>query len=63
MARAPRRAFARSEIADACLPAEGNALDRTVDSHVANLRAKLEAGGAGRLLEGVCGVGYRLAGP
>lgn len=63
MARAPRRAFTRGELVDACLPAEGNALDRTVDSHVANLRAKLEAAGAGRLLEGVRGVGYRLTAP
>lgn len=60
-ARAPRRAFTRGKIADACLPPEGNALDRTVDSHVANLRAKLEAAGAGRLLDGVRGLGDRFA--
>ena len=61
MARVPRKAFTRGEIADACLPESGNALDRTVDSHIANLRAKLNAGGAGRMLEGVRGVGYRLS--
>jgi two-component system, OmpR family, response regulator AdeR len=60
MARAPHKAFTRGEIADACLPRDGNALDRTVDSHIAKLRAKLKAGGLGRLLEGVRGVGYRL---
>lgn len=63
MARAPRKAFSRGEIADACLPTEGNALDRTVDSHIANLRAKLSAAGAGGHLEGVRGVGYRLVAP
>lgn len=60
MARAPHRAFTRGEIADACLPADSNALDRTVDSHMAKLRSKLEACGAGRLFEGIRSVGYRL---
>lgn len=61
MARAPRKAFARSEILDACLPADGNALERTVDSHISKLRAKLDGAGALGLLSGVRGVGYRLA--
>ncbi len=61
MARAPRKAFARSEILDACLPADGNALERTVDSHISKLRAKLESAGALGFLAGVRGVGYRLA--
>ncbi|WP_180900348.1 response regulator [Martelella soudanensis] len=59
MAASPGRAFERSELVDACLP-EGEALDRTVDSHVSNLRRKLTAAGAGGLLTGVRGVGYRL---
>ncbi|WP_349598172.1 response regulator [Thalassospira sp. NFXS8] len=53
------RVFERSELVDACLP-EGEALDRTVDSHVSNLRRKLAAAGADGLLVGVRGVGYRL---
>lgn len=61
MARAPRKAFARSEILDACLPADGNALERTVDSHISKLRAKLESAGALGMLSGVRGIGYRLA--
>ncbi len=61
MARAPRKAFVRSEILDACLPADGNALERTVDSHISKLRAKLEGAGALGLLAGVRGVGYRLS--
>jgi two-component system, OmpR family, response regulator AdeR len=61
MARAPRKAFARSEILDACLPQDGNALERTVDSHISNLRMKFERVGIEGMLPGVRGVGYRLA--
>ncbi|RGP35421.1 response regulator [Pseudotabrizicola alkalilacus] len=53
------RAFERGELVDACLP-EGEALDRTVDSHVSNLRRKLAAAKADGMLVGVRGVGYRL---
>lgn len=53
------RVFERSELVDACLP-EGEALDRTVDSHVSNLRRKLAVAGADGMLVGVRGVGYRL---
>lgn len=60
MAGSPNRVFERSELVDACLP-EGEALERTVDSHISNLRRKLAAAGAGGLLSGVRGVGYRLA--
>lgn len=59
MARYPGRAFSRGDLVDACLP-EAAALDRTVDSHVSNLRRKLAAAGAEGLLEGVRGIGYRL---
>ncbi|PTW50052.1 response regulator [Rhodovulum kholense] len=62
MARAPGRAFSRADLVDACLP-EGAALDRTVDSHVSNLRRKLAAAGAGDMLTGVRGFGYRLDAP
>lgn len=59
MAGYPNRAFERGEIVDACLP-EGDALDRTVDSHMSKLRKKLDAAGVGDLLNGIRGVGYRL---
>ncbi len=59
MAASLGKVFERSELVDACLP-EGEALDRTVDSHVSNLRRKLAAAGADGLLTGVRGVGYRL---
>ena len=60
MAKAPTRAFNRSELVDACLPG-GDALERTVDSHVSNLRRKLEEAGASGMLSVVRGIGYRLA--
>jgi len=58
---APMRVLSRSEILDACLP-DSDALERTVDSHVSNLRRKLEAAGALGFVVNVRGVGYRLAG-
>lgn len=59
MARAPKRAYSRSELVDACLP-EGDALERTIDSHVSNARRKLNSAGVSGFLETVRGVGYRL---
>lgn len=60
MAKAPMRAFGRSELIDACLPG-GDALERTVDSHVSNLRRKLEDAGAPGMMSVIRGIGYRLA--
>jgi two-component system response regulator AdeR len=60
MARAPQRAFGRAELLDACMP-DSDALERTIDSHISNLRRKLDAAGAPGFLENVRGVGYRLA--
>lgn len=59
MARAPKRVFTRGELLAACLP-EGNALERTVDSHVSKLRKKLEDSGLAGVLTSLRGVGYRL---
>lgn len=59
MAKAPTRAFARNELIDACLPG-GDALERTVDSHVSNLRRKLDEAGATGMMSVVRGIGYRL---
>ena len=62
MMRAPTKVFARGELLDACMP-ESDALERTVDSHVSNLRRKLQAAGGEDLLGGVRGIGYRLLPP
>ncbi|MET0268477.1 MAG: response regulator [Duganella sp.] len=59
MARSPKRVFTRAELLAACLP-EGEALERTVDSHLSKLRKKVEGCGLHGLLESVRGVGYRL---
>jgi two-component system response regulator AdeR len=57
--RRPGRVFSRGDLVDACLP-ESEALDRTVDSHIAHIRRKLSEVGAGVELTTVRGVGYRL---
>lgn len=62
MVRTPNRVFERGELIDACLP-EGEAMNRTVDSHMSNLRRKLSAAGVPELLVGVRGIGYRLETP
>ncbi len=59
MAQWPNRVFERGELVDACLP-EGDAVDRTVDSHISKLRRKLHEAGVDNQLIGVRGVGYRL---
>jgi DNA-binding response OmpR family regulator len=63
MARAPGRAFSRSELVERAFGADSAALDRTIDAHLVNLRRKIEADPATpKLIETVYGVGYRLRG-
>lgn len=60
LASAPRRVFSRDAIIDK-LRGPGFALtDRTIDSHVRNLRAKFAKLGGVDLIETRPGVGYRL---
>lgn len=59
MSASPQRAYSRSELVDACLP-EGDALERTIDSHVSNARRKLQDAGISGFLQTVRNVGYRL---
>lgn len=61
LAGAPGRAFSRSELIAESLP-ESDALERTIDVHVWSLRRKLALEGAGRMVETVRGVGYRISG-
>lgn len=59
----PGQAFSRTQIIDQGLGYEYAGLERTVDSHIKNLRRKLEADPKEpRLIETVFGVGYRLNG-
>lgn len=62
MIRHPTQAFARADILDACLP-ESDALVRTVDTHISNLRRKLEEMGQTGFFPAVRGVGYRFFDP
>jgi two-component system response regulator AdeR len=59
---APVRPFSRLELLDRCLP-ESDALERAVDTHVYNLRKKLETAGIHKVLVNVRGVGYRFRQP
>lgn len=59
LARAPKRVFSRAELLANSLP-EGDALERTVDSHLSKLRRKIEGLGITGIPCGVRGVGYRL---
>ena len=58
LARRPGRVFTRSQIVQGTQGDDVVVTDRSVDVHVVSLRRKL--GGAGRYLQTVRGVGYRL---
>jgi two-component system alkaline phosphatase synthesis response regulator PhoP len=62
LAEQPGHALTRQELIEKGLGYSYEGLERTVDSHIKNLRRKLDgAGGAADLVETVFGVGYRLA--
>lgn len=58
--KSPNKAFTRQALLEACLP-ESEALERVVDTHIYNLRKKLESAGQTDLLINVRGIGYRFA--
>lgn len=58
--RSPYKTFERTSLLDACLP-ESDALDRTIDTHIANLRRKLSERGQEGYITTVRGIGYRFA--
>lgn len=61
LARAPGRVFSREALRERAFGPDSEALARTVDAHVMNLRRKLGADPAAPVLvETVFGVGYRL---
>jgi DNA-binding response OmpR family regulator len=58
----PGRVLSRQQLLEEVLGYSHEGYERTVDSHVARLRRKLEeAGGPRDLVQTVFGVGYRLA--
>ena len=57
----PNRAFTRGELIDAALGYVYEGFDRTIDSHIKNLRKKIESDPtAPAYIETVFGVGYRM---
>ena len=62
--RRPGRVFTRSQIIAAALGPDFDGFDRTVDTHIWNLRRKLSGRpGRPRLIHAEPGVGYRFADP
>jgi two-component system alkaline phosphatase synthesis response regulator PhoP len=61
LAAHPGRAFTRDELVARAFGPDYGGLDRTIDTHVTNLRRKIDAGRDRRLIRTVHGVGYRLA--
>lgn len=59
MAR-PKMAFTREQILNAAWPDNIHVSDRTIDSHIRNLRAKLNVAGCTNAVETVHGIGFRL---
>jgi DNA-binding response OmpR family regulator len=59
LAHSPGRTFSRAALVEQAFGDDSDALERTIDVHVANLRRKL--GHHANLIETVYGVGYRLA--
>jgi DNA-binding response OmpR family regulator len=64
IARAPGRAFTREELVQRAFGPDYEALDRTIDAHVVNLRRKIEPDPSAPVyIRTVFGVGYRFEGP
>ncbi|MEM6943590.1 MAG: response regulator transcription factor [Pseudomonadota bacterium] len=61
MARQPGRVFDRETLMRGAYPPNIHVSDRTIDSHVRHVRAKLAEAGARALIETVHGVGVRMA--
>lgn len=60
--KAAPRIMSRMQLVEACLSG-GEALERTIDSHISKMRKKMEEIGVPYRLEAVRGVGYRLTLP
>lgn len=60
MARQPRRVYTRDDLMKSVYAPGIHVSDRTLDSHVRHVRAKLASAGAEGLIETVHGVGFRL---
>jgi len=61
LAGRPGQTFTRQQLMDDLYGGAASSVDRSVDSHIKNLRRKLEAASGGRLIETIYGIGYRFA--
>jgi DNA-binding response OmpR family regulator len=62
LARAPGRAFSRTELMEQLFGWDYDGAERGVDAHIKNLRRKIEqTSGRAAVIETVFGVGYRLS--
>src|SRR5262245_7048295 len=57
---APERVFSRDQLMDLAYGGAVNVSDRTIDSHIRNLRGKYAKVGCKELIETLHGVGYKL---
>ena len=57
--RHPNRAFSRTELLEVALP-DSEALERVIDTHLGNLRKKLDLAGMPNIIQTVRGLGFRL---
>ena len=60
LASMPAKVFSRDAIIDRLHGPSFAVTDRTIDSHIRNLRAKFASAGAGDVVETRAGIGYRL---
>jgi len=60
LARRPGQTFTRQQLMDDLYGGAASGVDRSVDSHIKNLRRKLESTSDERYIETVYGVGYRF---
>jgi DNA-binding response OmpR family regulator len=59
----PGHAFTRAEIAESVIGYDSDVIERTLDTHIKNLRRKIEPeGGDPHYIQTVYGVGYRFTG-
>ena len=56
----PKHVLTREQILDAAYGGECQVADRTIDSHIRNIRAKLAEAGCANAVETVHGVGFKL---
>lgn len=56
----PRMTFTREQIVSAAYPVNMHVSDRTIDSHIRNIRSKISAAGCSDAIETMHGVGFRL---